>query len=80
MIYMPCLSKLGSPLYAVLPKEDFRNDIAAAEEGSPKFSLKSKVARLFTIHNHLPGKRSIKEELIILDNVEIPMHFCSVLL
>ena len=31
MIYMPCLSKLGSPLYAVLPKEDLRNDTAAAE-------------------------------------------------
>lgn len=31
MIYMPCLSKLGSPLYAVLTKEDLRNDTAAAE-------------------------------------------------
>ena len=31
MIYMLCLSKLGSPLYAVLPKEDFRNDTAVAE-------------------------------------------------
>lgn len=42
MIYMPCLSKLGSPLYAVLPKEDLRNDTAAAEQGFQNFHWKAR--------------------------------------